>query len=153
MIDQEQTLVLVKPDGVQRGLIGTIINRLENRGLKIIGLKFLQLTDDLAHRHYAPHKDKPFFPSLVNFITSGPITAIVLEGENAVEAVRQLMGITDPIKASPGTIRGDFGLNIGKNLIHGSDSPESAAYEISIYFQPEELTKWNWIHEDWITES
>ena len=153
MADKERTLVLVKPDGVQRGLIGTIINRLENRGLKIIGLKFLQLTQDLAHRHYAAHKDKPFFPGLVNFITSGPITAIVFEGENAVEAVRQSMGVTDPIKAPLGTIRGDFGLNIGRNLIHGSDSPESATYEISIYFRPEELTKWNWIQENWITES
>ncbi|MQF83097.1 nucleoside-diphosphate kinase [SAR202 cluster bacterium AD-802-E10_MRT_200m] len=153
MSNKERTLVLVKPDAVQRGLTGTIIQRLENRGLKIIGLKFLQLTRELANKHYAAHQDKPFFPGLVNFITSGPITAIALEGENAVEAVRQTMGVTDPIKASSGTIRGDFGLNIGRNLIHGSDSPESAISELSIYFQADELTDWNWAQDNWVTES
>jgi len=129
-----RTLVLVKPDGVQRGLTGEIISRLEKKGLKIVALRMLQMDKAMARRHYAVHEGKPFFPGLVDFITSGPIVAVVVEGERAVEVVRQMMGDTDPIKAASGTIRGDFGLDIGQNLIHGSDSEENARKEISLFF-------------------
>lgn len=129
-----RTLVLVKPDGVQRGLTGEIISRLEKKGLKIVALRMLQMDKAMAKRHYAVHEGKPFFPGLVDFITSGPIVAVVVEGERAVEVVRQMMGDTDPIKAAPGTIRGDFGLDIGQNLIHGSDSEENARKEIKLFF-------------------
>ncbi len=129
-----RTLVLVKPDGVQRGLTGEIISRLEKKGLKIVALRMLRMDKAMAKRHYAVHEGKPFFPGLVDFITSGPIVAAVVEGERAVEVVRQMMGDTDPIKAAPGTIRGDFGLDIGQNLIHGSDSEENARKEIKLFF-------------------
>ena len=136
----ERSLVLVKPDAMQRGLAGVIISRLEKRGLKIVAMKMLQMDKTLAQRHYAIHKDKPFFNDLVEFITSSPIIAAVFEGEKAIEAVRQTMGTTDPIKASPGSIRGDFGLDIQQNLVHGSDSAENAKREISLFFKPEEIT-------------
>ena len=136
----ERSLVLIKPDAMQRGLAGIIISRLERRGLKIVAMKMLQMDNALAQRHYAIHQDKPFFNDLVEFITSGPIIAAVFEGEKAIEAVRQTMGTTDPVKASPGSIRGDFGLDIQQNLVHGSDSAESAAKEISLFFKPEELS-------------
>jgi nucleoside-diphosphate kinase len=129
-----RTLVLVKPDGVQRGLIGEIISRLEKKGLKIVALRMLQMDTTMAKRHYAVHEGKPFFGDLVNFITSGPIVAALVEGEKAVEVVRTMMGDTDPKKSAPGTIRGDFGLDIGQNLIHGSDSEENAEKEISLFF-------------------
>ena len=135
----QRTLVLVKPDAVQRKLAGEIISRLEKKGLKIVALKMLQMDRELAEQHYAIHKGKPFFPGLVDFITSGPIVAAVVEGENAVEVVRRLMGETDPLKAAPGTIRGDFGLDIGQNLIHGSDSGENAAKEINLFFSEKEI--------------
>jgi len=134
-----RTLVLIKPDAVQRGLMGEIISRLERKGLKIVALKMLQMDDALAERHYAIHQGKPFFSSLVDFITSGPIIAAVVEGSNAVEAVRRIMGETDPLKASAGTIRGDLGLDITHNLIHGSDSEESAEKEIELFFSEPEM--------------
>jgi len=135
----EQSLVFIKPDAVQRGLIGTIISRFERRGLKIVAMKMLRLDKSLAQRHYALHLGKPFFDDLIAFITSSPIIAIIFEGERAIEIVRQTMGATDPAKATPGTIRGDFGLNIQHNLVHGSDSSEAAKQEISLFFTPQEI--------------
>ncbi len=130
----ERTLVFIKPDGVRRGLVGEILRRFEQKGLRIVAMKMLTMDRDLAERHYAPHKGKPFFEELIRFITSGPIVAFVLEGPQAVSVVRTLMGPTDPLKAPPGTIRGDFGLHITENLIHGSDSEESARREIALFF-------------------
>ncbi len=135
----EQSLVLIKPDAVQRGLAGTIISRFERQGLKVVAMKMLHLDKALAQRHYAIHWDKPFFNDLVKFITSSPIIAIIFEGDRAIETVRQTMGATDPAKAKSGTIRGDFGLNIQHNLVHGSDSSETAKKEISLFFTPEEI--------------
>ena len=130
----QRTLVLVKPDGVKKGLTGEIVSRLEKKGLKIAAMRMLQMDKALARKHYAVHDGKPFFAGLVDFITSGPIVAVVVEGEKSVEVVRKLMGETDPVKAAPGTIRGDYGLDIGENLIHGSDSEENAQVEISLFF-------------------
>ncbi len=130
----QRTLVLVKPDGVKKGLIGEIISRLERKGLKIAAMRMLQMDEALARKHYAVHDGKPFFAGLVEFITSGPIVAVVVEGDKVVEVVRKLMGETDPVKAAPGTIRGDYGLEIGENLIHGSDSDENAQKEIALFF-------------------
>lgn len=138
----ERSLVLVKPDAMRRGLAGVIISRLEQRGLKIVAMKMLRLDRALAERHYAVHKDKAFFNDLINYITSGPIIAMVFEGERAIEAIRQAMGATDPLKAAPGSIRGDFGLDIQENLVHGSDSVENAEKEISLFFSPQELVSW-----------
>ena len=135
----ERTLVFVKPDGVQRGLVGEIISRLERKGLKIVALKMLRMDRAMAERHYGIHRDKPFFSSLVDFITSGPIVAAVVEGRQAVEVVRRLMGDTDPLKSAPGTIRGDLGLEVQENLIHGSDSVENARKEISLFFSEKEI--------------
>jgi len=135
----ERSLVLIKPDAMKRGLAGVIISRLEKRGLKIVAMKMLQMEKALAQRHYAVHKDKAFFNDLVEFIISTPIIAIVFEGETAIEAIRQSMGTTDPVKASPGSIRGDFGLDIQQNLVHGSDSAETAEREISLFFSPKEI--------------
>ena len=153
MTETERTLILVKPDGVQRGLVGAILGRLEARGLKLVGLKLLQVDEALARRHYAAHLDKPFFAGLLQHITSGPVVAAVVEGEHAVEAARQLMGATDPVKAAPGSVRGDLALTIGRNLIHGSDSLESAATELALFFQPQELVSWSWALDPWIIES
>ena len=130
----QRTLVLVKPDGVKKGLTGEIISRLERKGFKIAAMRMLQMDKALARKHYAVHDGKPFFAGLVDFITSGPIVAVVVEGEKSVEVVRKLMGETDPVKAAPGTIRGDYGLDIGENLIHGSDSEENAQKEIALFF-------------------
>jgi len=130
----QRTLVLVKPDGVKKGLTGEIISRLEKKGLKIVAMRMLQMDKALARKHYAVHDGKPFFAGLVEFITSGPVVAVVVEGEKSVEVVRKLMGETDPVKAAPGTIRGDYGLDIGENLIHGSDSEENARTEIALFF-------------------
>jgi nucleoside-diphosphate kinase len=129
-----RTLVLVKPDGVRRGLIGEIVSRIEKKGLRIVTLRMLQMDRALARRHYAVHEGKPFFNDLVDFITSGPVVAMVLEGEKAVDLVRTMMGETDPKKSAPGTIRGDLGMDIGQNLIHGSDSEENARKEIDLFF-------------------
>jgi nucleoside-diphosphate kinase len=149
---RERTLFLVKPDAVQRGLAGEIIKRLESRGLKIVALKLMRVTPEIAERHYAEHRGKPFFQGLVDFITSSPIVAAVLEGTNAVEAVRATNGLTNPLKAAPGTIRADFGLETGRNLVHASDSPESAEREIAIFFKPEEILEWQQETERWLFE-
>jgi len=135
----EKSLVLIKPDAMQRGLAGTIIGRLEKVGLKLVAIKMLRLDKALAQRHYAIHSDKPFFESLVNYITSAPIVAAVFEGEKAVELARNTMGATDPAKAEAGTIRGDFGLNIEHNSVHGSDSTETASEEIKLFFSEDEI--------------
>jgi nucleoside-diphosphate kinase len=148
----EQTLVLVKPDGVQRGLIGEVLGRMERKGLRVHALKLMKMDEALARRHYAEHVDKPFFKDLAAFITSGPLVAMVLAGPNAVSNVRTMMGVTDPAKSAPGTIRGDHGLTIGMNLIHGSDSPESAVREIEIFFRPDEVVEYGRDVERWILE-
>ena len=148
----ERTLVLVKPDGVQRGLVGAVLARLEQRGLKLIGLKLLRMDDALARRHYAEHVDKPFFPGLRDFITSGPLVAAVFEGANAVQLTRNAMGATHPLDAAPGSIRGDFGVDLGRNVIHGSDSPASGERESALFFAPEELLDWTRDTEPWIYE-
>ena len=139
----ERSLVLIKPDAIQRGLAGVIISSLERRGLKIVAMKMLQMDKTLAQKHYAVHQDKAFFNDLVEFITSTPIIAVVFEGEKAIEVIRQTMGETDPAKASPGTIRSDFGLDIQHNLVHGSDSAENAKNEISLFFSPEEILEYH----------
>jgi nucleoside-diphosphate kinase len=133
-VASERTLVLVKPDAVRRGLIGEIVGRLERKGLTIVALELRTLDRETASRHYGEHEGKPFFGELVEFITGGPLVAIVAEGHRAVEAVRALMGVTDPIASAPGSIRGDYALEIGQNLVHGSDSPESAAREVALFF-------------------
>lgn len=148
----ERTLVLVKPDGMQRGLAGEIISRLERRGLRLVGLKLLRMDRALAERHYEAHVGKSFFEPLVRYITSAPIVAAVFEGTNAVEAVRNSMGTTNPVQAAPGTIRGDLALEIGRNLVHGSDSTESAAREIALFFRQEELVAWERDTDPWIFE-
>ena len=149
----ERSLVLLKPDAVQRGLVGRLISRLERRGLKIAGLKLMRLDLPLARRHYAEHVEKPFFAGLAEFMMSSPIVAMAVEGKGAVDAVRGAMGPTNPMSAAPGTIRGDFGVDIGRNLIHGSDSPESAERELAIFFADEELFGYPRDSERWITES
>ena len=146
----EKTLVLVKPDAMQRGLAGEIINRLERRGLRIVALKTLCMDESLAKRHYAVHEDKPFFDSLVGFITSCPIIAAVFEGNKAVEVVRNTMGNTDPAQSPPGSIRGDLGIEVQHNLIHGSDSPENATKEISLFFAEKELLSYSRDTDKWI---
>lgn len=148
----EQTLVLVKPDGVQRGLIGEVISRLERRGLKLVAMKLMQVDEALARQHYGEHVDRPFFPGLVSFITSGPIVAMVWEAENAIEIVRQTMGATNPINSAPGTIRGDLAIDIGRNLVHGSDGPESAQREVALFFKPAEILSYARSTDSWITE-
>ncbi|MDP6141839.1 MAG: nucleoside-diphosphate kinase [Dehalococcoidales bacterium] len=135
----ERSLILIKPDGVQRSLIGTIISRLEKQGLKLIAIKMLKLDKSLAQQHYAPHKDKPFFNSLVTYVISAPIIAAIFEGKGAVELIRKAAGETDPAKAAAETIRGDFGLDIEKNTIHGSDSTETAQMEIRLFFSDDEI--------------
>jgi nucleoside-diphosphate kinase len=152
MSDRERTLVIVKPDAVQRGLIGTILARFEQKGLRFAALKFIHIDRPLAERHYAVHQGKPFYPGLVEFITSGPVVVGVLEGPNAIEATRNLMGATNPVTAAPGSIRGMYGLEIGQNLVHGSDAPETAAYEIDLYFRPEELLDYRRDVDRWISE-
>ena len=149
----EKSLVLIKPDAVQRGLAGKIIDRIERRGLRIAAMKMLRMDKELASRHYGIHKDKPFFNSLVDFITSGPIVAIVFEGPQAVEVIRQTMGSTNSAKAAAGTIRGDFGVDLQQNLVHGSDSLENAAKEIDIFFKPEEILEYKRDIDRWVTES
>jgi nucleoside-diphosphate kinase len=146
----ERSLVLIKPDAIQRGLTGEIISRIERRGLKILAAKMLQMDKTLAQRHYAIHKGKGFFNDLVSFITSSPIVAVVFQGKNSVEIIRQTMGETDPAKAKPGTIRGDFGVDISHNVIHGSDSVESALKEIELFFSPEEIFDYKRDIDKWI---
>lgn len=148
----EKTLVLVKPDGVQRGLIGEIIRRLEQRGLKLIAAKFMWVSKELAEKHYAIHKGKPFYDGLIEYITSAPVMAMVWSGPNAVAAVRQTMGATRPTEAAPGSVRHDFGLEIGRNLTHASDSVENGEKETALWFRPEELVEWNRALDSWIFE-
>jgi nucleoside-diphosphate kinase len=146
----EKSLVLIKPDAVQRGLAGEIISCMEKRGLKIVAIKMLHMDKNLAQRHYAIHKGKAFFDDLVNFITSSPVIAIVFQGKNAVEIIRQMMGETDPAKAQRGTIRGDFGIDIGHNLVHGSDSLENASKEIDLFFSEGEIFNYDRELDTWI---
>jgi nucleoside-diphosphate kinase len=145
----ERTLVLVKPDGVRRGLVGAIVARFEHKGLKIVAAKTLQLTPDLAQRHYAEHQGKPFYPALIQHITSGPILALALEGRSAIPVVRLMTGATNPQIAVPGTVRGDWGLGITANLVHASDSPESAARELALYFTPAEYLAYSRVGEEY----
>ena len=148
----EKTFVMLKPDGVQRGLIGEVIARLERRGLKLTGAKFLQVSLELAETHYSIHKDKPFYNSLLEYITSAPVMAMVWEGPNAVAAVRQTMGATRPTEAAPGSVRHDFGLEIGRNITHASDSIENGELEVSLWFKPEELVTWGRANDPWFFE-
>ncbi len=148
----ERTFVLVKPDGVQRGLMGEVVRRLENRGLRLVAARFLAVGRDLAERHYAVHQGKPFYDGLIAYITSGPVLATVWEGPGAVAAVRQTMGATRPTEAAPGSIRHDFGLEIGRNLTHASDSAETAAAEIALWFKPAELVSWSRESDRWVFE-
>ena len=148
----ERTLVIVKPDGVQRGLIGPILTRLERRGLRFAALKLMQIAPELAERHYAVHKGKPFYAGLIEFITSGPVVVAVVEGRNAIDIVRNTLGATNPAQADPGTIRADFGLEIGRNLVHGSDGPDTAAYEIPIFFDDGEILSYERAVDGWINE-
>jgi nucleoside-diphosphate kinase len=148
----ERTYLMVKPDGVQRGLAGEIIARFEKKGFKIAALKMLRISRKLAERHYGEHEGKPFFEKLVGFITSGPVVAMVIEGKDAISAARKMMGETDPLKALPGTIRGSYGIDIGRNIIHGSDSPESAQKEIALFFKEEELIDYSRDVDCWIYE-
>ncbi len=148
----ERTLVIIKPDGVQRGLIGEIISRLERRGLKLVGMKMMQITPELASRHYAVHKGKPFYEPLVAYITSAPVVVMVWEAKKAIDVVRKTMGATNPANAEPGTIRADFALEVGRNLIHGSDGLDTAAFEVPLFFSEDELASWTRDDERWISE-
>jgi nucleoside-diphosphate kinase len=148
----EQTFVLVKPDGVQRGLIGEVIRRLEQRGLKMVAAKFQAVPKPLAEEHYAVHKGKPFYDGLIDYITSGPVLAMIWEGPNAIAAVRQTMGATRPIEAAPGSVRHDYALEVGRNLTHASDGPETAQLEIALWFNGEEIFTWTRETDHWIFE-
>lgn len=148
----ERTFLAVKPDGVQRHLVGEIIRRYEVKGFKLVGLKLVQPTRELAEKHYAVHKERPFFAGLVDFITSGPVVAMVWEGDGVVASARKIIGATNPLTAEPGTIRGDYGANIGRNIIHGSDAIETAQTEIALWFSAEELIEWSPSLASWIYE-
>lgn len=148
----ERTLVLVKPDGVQRGLVGEVISRLERRGLRLVAARFMQVSQELAETHYAIHKGKPFYEPLIQYITSAPVMAMVWEGPNGIAAVRQTMGATRPTEAAPGSIRHDFALEVGRNLTHASDSPENGVKEVELWFEPEELVSWERAADPWIFE-
>ncbi len=148
----ERTFIAIKPDGVQRGLVGEIIGRFERKGFTLVGLKAMTVSRELAETHYGVHKDKPFFAGLVEFITSGSVVAMVWEGDGVIASARKLIGATNPLNAEPGTIRGDLGANIGRNIIHGSDAPETAQSEIALWFSESELSNWQptimpWVHE------
>ncbi|MHB8573456.1 MAG: nucleoside-diphosphate kinase [Candidatus Dormibacteria bacterium] len=148
----ERTLIFVKPDGVQRGLIGEVVSRFERKGLKLVGLKMMQIDRPLAERHYAEHRGKPFYDGLVDFITSAPVVAMAIEGPDAVAQARALMGATSPVNAAPGTVRGDLAVEIGMNIVHGSDSPERAVQELALFFEAKELVEWQRSSQPWITE-
>ena len=148
----ETTLLLVKPDGVQRGLAGTIIQRFEQSGLKLVGMKLMHVSEELARQHYAEHTDRPFFGGLVSFITSSPVVALAVSGNNAIAKARSLMGATNPLDATPGTIRADLGVDIGRNLVHGSATAEDAARELKIFFSSDELVSYERAQESWISE-
>lgn len=151
-MSKEQTFVMIKPDAVQRGLIGNIIHRFEQKGIKLVAMKLVSVSKDLAEKHYEVHKGKPFFEPTVKYITSSPVVAMVLEGENVIEIVRRMMGKTNPSDSAPGTIRGDFGQFIGRNIVHGSDGPDTAEFEINLWFSKEEIARYNRIDEIWLTE-
>ncbi len=146
----ERTLVLAKPDAVQRGLVGEIIGRFEKRGLRLLAIKMLNIDNDLARRHYAVHEGKPFFDNLITYITSGPVVAMVIAGDRAIDTVRAVMGATDPVKAAPGTIRADFAIEMDRNLVHGSDSPENAQKEICLFFENSELCRYRRADDSWV---
>ena len=146
----DRTLIIIKPDAVQRGLIGRIIERFERRGLLIAAMKLMQIDESLAERHYAIHRGKPFYEPLIRYITSSPVVVLVLEGNNAIEIARSTMGATNPSEAAPGTIRADFALEIGRNLVHGSDSPETAAFEVPLFFDDEEIVSYQRNTDPWI---
>lgn len=146
----ERTFLMVKPDGVQRNLIGEIVSRFERKGFQLVAAKLMMVSRELAEKHYAEHKDKPFFEELVNFLTSGPVFAMVWQGENIIEVARAMMGKTNPAQAAPGTIRGDFGVSIGMNVIHGSDSPESAEREIALWFDEKEILSYEKTINRWV---
>jgi nucleoside-diphosphate kinase len=148
----ERTFIAIKPDGVQRKLIGEIIRRFEAKGFTLVGLKMMSVPRELAEKHYEVHQEKPFFPGLVKFITSGPLVAMVWEGDGVVSSARKIIGATNPLTAEPGTIRGDFGVSVGRNLIHGSDAIETAAKEISLWFTQEELVSWDSAMAGWLYE-
>ncbi len=148
----EKTLVIIKPDGVARGLMGEIISRLERRGIRMIGMKFVQVSQDMAEQHYAVHKERPFYPALIEYITSGPVVLMAWEGNKVIEAVRQSVGATNPTQAAPGSIRGDFGIDIGRNLIHASDSPENGVAEVGLWFAADEIVSWERVGESWVYE-
>ena len=148
----ERTFIMVKPDGVQRNLVGEIIRRFETKGYKLVGLKLMSVSQELAEKHYDALKDKPFFPGLVSFICSSPVVAMVWEGENVVVTSRQMIGATNPHAALPGTIRGDFGVAVGRNIIHGSDAIETATREIGLWFSEAELTSWDAAIASWLYE-
>lgn len=148
----ERTFLMIKPDGVQRNLVGEIIQRLETKGFTLVGLKLMSVSRELAEQHYAVHKDKGFFAGLIEFITSGPVVAMVWEGEGIIASARKIIGATNPLSAEPGTIRGDFGVTVGRNLIHGSDGPDTAKEEIKLWFKDEELVSWQPTINPWIYE-
>jgi nucleoside-diphosphate kinase len=148
----ERTFLAIKPDGVQRGLVGEIISRFEAKGFTLVGLKFMNVSRELAEQHYGVHREKPFFAGLVEFITSGPVVAMVWEGDGVITAARKMIGATNPLNAEPGTIRGDLGVNIGRNIIHGSDAPETATQEVSLWFKDEEIVSWQPTLSSWIRE-
>jgi nucleoside-diphosphate kinase len=148
----ERTLVILKPDAVQRGLVGEIIGRLEKRGLKIVGLDMRTIAGEVAARHYGEHEGKPFYAGLIEYITSGPVVLMVLEGPNAIAVIRATMGKTNPVEAGPGTIRGDLGLMTGRNLIHGSDGPKSAEREVALFFGDRDLASWERDADRWVLE-
>ena len=148
----ERTFIAIKPDGVQRSLIGEIVGRFESKGFTLVGMKLMKASRELAEQHYGEHKGKPFFDGLVDFITSGPLVAMVWEGEGVVGSARTLIGATNPISAAPGTIRGDYGVTIGRNLIHGSDAIETAQTEIALWFTDDELANWESCAKSWIYE-
>lgn len=148
----ERTYLMIKPDGVQRGLIGEILTRFEKKGLKIVGLKMLKIPRETAEKHYGEHQGKPFFAGLVDYITSGPVVALAVEGKDVITTAREMMGATNPLKAAPGTIRATYGMDVGRNIIHGSDSAASAEREIGIFFMPEELVEYSRDVDRWIYE-
>jgi nucleoside-diphosphate kinase len=148
----ERTLVIVKPDGVQRALVGEIIKRFESRGLRIAGMKLMQISRETAEKHYAEHKGKPFYEGTVAYMTSAPVVVICLEGPDAVAAARATMGSTNPLNAPPGSIRGDFGMNISRNLVHGADKPETAVRELALYFTEDELISYERASDKWLKE-
>ncbi|AOX01234.1 MAG: nucleoside-diphosphate kinase [Moorea sp. SIO3I7] len=148
----ERTFLMVKPDGVQRNLVGQIIQRFETKGFTLVGLKLMNVSRELAEQHYAVHKERPFFPKLIEFIISGPVVAMVWEGNGVVASARKMIGATKPLEAEPGTIRGDYGLDTGRNLIHGSDAIETAQQEISLWFKDEELVSWEPTITSWLYE-